>query len=125
MLIGDFMTHSLVGSFSFGMLLLGLLIMLVCRPARRVIRPQQYGSGSAKIFACRNYAAADTSKRRDFGESGPYGWLWIDTCCIDKSSSAELTKSIKSMYRWYEKAGVCYAYLSDVSGSRSLVSPIP
>ncbi|KAH7076984.1 heterokaryon incompatibility protein-domain-containing protein [Paraphoma chrysanthemicola] len=41
-------------------------------------------------------------------------YAWIDTCCIDKSSSAELSESINSMYRWYRNAAVCYAYLSDV-----------
>ncbi|EOD44061.1 putative het domain-containing protein [Neofusicoccum parvum UCRNP2] len=41
-------------------------------------------------------------------------YVWIDTCCIDKSSSAELSESINSMYAWYRKADVCYAYLADV-----------
>ncbi|KAF7534732.1 hypothetical protein G7054_g5965 [Neopestalotiopsis clavispora] len=41
-------------------------------------------------------------------------YIWVDTCCIDKTSSAELQESINSMYRWYEKATICYAYLSDV-----------
>src|ERR1700760_2388440 len=43
-----------------------------------------------------------------------YEWIWIDTCCIDKSSSAELSEAINSMYRWYQEAAVCYAYLSDL-----------
>ena len=42
-----------------------------------------------------------------------YEWLWVDTCCIDKRSSAELSEAINSMYRWYENAGICYAYLHD------------
>ena len=46
-----------------------------------------------------------------------YKWLWIDTCCIDKRSSAELSEAINSMYRWYENSRICYAYLHDVSGS--------
>jgi len=46
-----------------------------------------------------------------------YEWLWVDTCCIDKRSSAELSEAINSMYRWYENAEVCYAYLHDVSAS--------
>ena len=46
-----------------------------------------------------------------------YEWLWVDTCCIDKRSSAELSEAINSMYRWYENAQVCYAYLHDVLGS--------
>ena len=41
-------------------------------------------------------------------------YVWIDTCCIDKSSSAELTEAINSMYRWYQEAKICYAYLADV-----------
>ncbi|KAL8652641.1 MAG: hypothetical protein Q9226_004182 [Calogaya cf. arnoldii] len=41
-------------------------------------------------------------------------WVWIDTCCIDKRSSAELTEAINSMYAWYQKAGICCAYLADV-----------
>ncbi|KAF9062876.1 hypothetical protein BDP27DRAFT_1481352 [Rhodocollybia butyracea] len=41
-------------------------------------------------------------------------WQKIDTCCIDKSSSAELSDTINSMYRYYRKAEVCYAYLTDV-----------
>ena len=45
------------------------------------------------------------------------GRLWVDTCCIDKQSSAELSEAINSMYRWYENAKVCYAYLHDVPGS--------
>jgi len=39
----------------------------------------------------------------------------IDTCCIDKRSSAELSQAINSMYQWYENAKVCYAYLHNVS----------
>lgn len=45
------------------------------------------------------------------------GWqyVWIDTCCIDKSSSSELNESINSMYRWYKNSAICYVYLSDFS----------
>ncbi|UKZ72424.1 hypothetical protein TrVFT333_000053 [Trichoderma virens FT-333] len=43
-----------------------------------------------------------------------YKYVWVDTCCIDKSSSAELQEAINSMYQWYRKSGGCYAYLSDV-----------
>ena len=27
-------------------------------------------------------------------------YIWIDTCCIDKSSSAELSEAINSMWNW-------------------------
>ena len=40
--------------------------------------------------------------------------VWVDTCCIDKSSSAELQEAINSIYRWYSEAAVCYVYLSDI-----------
>ncbi|KAK5992162.1 Vegetative incompatibility protein HET-E-1 [Cladobotryum mycophilum] len=40
--------------------------------------------------------------------------VWIDSCCIDKTSSAELSEAINSMYLWYYKAKICYAYLADV-----------
>jgi hypothetical protein len=42
-------------------------------------------------------------------------YIWVDTACIDKSSSAELSEAINSMYRWYQCAAVCYVYLSDVT----------
>ena len=42
------------------------------------------------------------------------GFLWVDTCCIDKSSSAELSEAINSMFAWYREATVCYAFLADI-----------
>ncbi|KAJ4305832.1 hypothetical protein N0V90_001364 [Kalmusia sp. IMI 367209] len=44
-----------------------------------------------------------------------YQWIWIDTCCIDKTSSAELQESINSMYRWYKESAVCIVYLNDIA----------
>ncbi|KAI8714887.1 HET domain-containing protein [Fusarium sp. LHS14.1] len=44
-----------------------------------------------------------------------FRYVWIDTCCIDKSSSAELSEAINSMYRWYQNADTCFAYLNDCS----------
>ena len=43
-----------------------------------------------------------------------YRWIWCDTCCIDKSSSAELQEAINTMYRWYRESAVCLVYLNDV-----------
>ncbi|KAE8325933.1 ankyrin repeat-containing domain protein [Aspergillus sergii] len=42
-----------------------------------------------------------------------YQYVWIDTCCIDKTSSAELSEAINSMFLWYQEASICYAYLFD------------
>ncbi|PVH74834.1 vegetative incompatibility protein HET-E-1 [Cadophora sp. DSE1049] len=61
-------------------------------------------AGYGKIQFCGEQA------RRDGLE-----YFWVDTCCIDKSSSAELSEAINSMFRWYQKAARCYVYLSDVS----------
>ncbi|KAI8725361.1 HET domain-containing protein [Fusarium sp. LHS14.1] len=44
-----------------------------------------------------------------------FNYVWLDTCCIDKTSSAELSEAINSMYHWYQEAAVCYAFLADVS----------
>ncbi|TGO19983.1 hypothetical protein BPAE_0324g00010 [Botrytis paeoniae] len=49
-----------------------------------------------------------------------YDWIWVDTCCIDKSSSAELNEAINSIYCWYQESAVCYEYLSDLEEIGSL-----
>jgi hypothetical protein len=36
-----------------------------------------------------------------------FSYIWVDTCCIDKSSSAELSEAINSMYLWYQQAAEC------------------
>jgi hypothetical protein len=43
-----------------------------------------------------------------------FEWILIDTCCIDKSSSAELSETINSMFEWYQGSRVCYAFLDDL-----------
>ncbi|EHA45981.1 hypothetical protein MGG_02976 [Pyricularia oryzae 70-15] len=42
-------------------------------------------------------------------------YFWVDTCCIDKSSSAELSEAINSMFSWYRRSNRCYVFLTDVS----------
>jgi hypothetical protein len=53
-------------------------------------------------------------KTAELAKSFDYQYFWIDTCCIDKGSSAELQEAINSMFRWYELSGVCIAFLEDV-----------
>lgn len=65
--------------------------------------------GYAKIKKCCEIALADH-----------IDWAWIDTCCIDKGSSADLSEAINSMYKWYLRAKVCYAFISDVSRQEDL-----
>jgi hypothetical protein len=52
-----------------------------------------------------------------------FEYVWIDTCCIDKTSSSELSEAINSMYRWYQEAQVCITYLSDVPSEEDPSSP--
>ncbi|KAH7392122.1 heterokaryon incompatibility protein-domain-containing protein, partial [Phaeosphaeria sp. MPI-PUGE-AT-0046c] len=50
-------------------------------------------------------------------------YFWVDTCCIDKASSAELQEAINSMFLWYQKSSKCYVYLADVtSGTPSNIA---
>ena len=46
-----------------------------------------------------------------------FDYVWIDTCCIDKTNSAELTEALNSMFHWYRNSQVCYSYLDDVPSS--------
>ncbi|KAF2689095.1 hypothetical protein K458DRAFT_329214 [Lentithecium fluviatile CBS 122367] len=61
-------------------------------------------AGYSKIVCCCRQAVLDG-----------FEWVWIDTCCIDKRSSSELSESINSMYRYYWQAEICYAYLVDAT----------
>ena len=76
------------------------------------------------------YQNNDTAKKRGFTKitqacklalAHGIRYVWVDTCCIDKSSSAELTEAINSMFQWYKDASICYAYLSDLSPREDVV----
>ena len=71
---------------------------------------RQYLTPEARLMA--GYRKIEHSCALALRSRLPY--LWIDTCCIDKSSSAELSEVINSMYRWYRDAAVCYVHLSDM-----------
>ena len=53
----------------------------------------------------------------DLARSQQLDFIWIDTCCIDKKSSVELSEAINSMYTWYNKATVCFVFMSDVTST--------
>ena len=55
------------------------------------------------------------SKLCELARAGHIRYAWCDTCCIDKSSSAELSEAINSVFGWYAKSRLCYAYLFDVT----------
>jgi hypothetical protein len=61
-------------------------------------------AGYRKLRFCGEQAAKDSLR-----------YFWVDTCCIDKSSSSELSEAVNSMFRWYQESARCYVYLSDVS----------
>lgn len=61
-------------------------------------------SGFAKLAFCAKMAAYNGLQH-----------FWADVACIDKSSSAELSEAINSMFRWYKEAARCYVYMSDVT----------
>jgi hypothetical protein len=69
--------------------------------------------GYKKIQFCADQAVRDGLR-----------YFWVDTCCIDKSSSAELSEAINSMFAWYRSAAKCYVYLSDVP-AQGFTSSVP
>ena len=70
------------------------------------------GGPSAAVKAKKGYAKIQQTCCIAISEMLDYAW--IDTCCIDKSSSAELTEAINSMFQFYEQSTICYAYLCDL-----------
>ncbi|ETS86735.1 hypothetical protein PFICI_00563 [Pestalotiopsis fici W106-1] len=71
-------------------------------------------SGYQKILFCGQQAKLDDIE-----------YFWVDTCCIDKTSSAELTEAINSMFQWYQKAQKCYVYLADVVHGSCAIDATP
>ena len=69
-----------------------------------MIGPRKTKSGYKKLRFCAERAAHDRLQH-----------FWVDTCCIDKSNSTELSEAINSMFRWYHDATKCYVYLPDVT----------
>ncbi|KAK4200959.1 putative vegetative incompatibility protein HET-E-1 [Triangularia verruculosa] len=67
------------------------------RPDRRTLK------GWKKVERCCRLARSEG-----------WGYVWIDTCCINKAASGELGEAINSMFRWYQEAQICYAFLEDV-----------
>lgn len=65
--------------------------------------------------SCEGYKKIQASCQLALELGHPY--IWIDTCCIDKSSSAELSEAINSMFNWYARAEKCIAYLADVASA--------
>ncbi|KAF8545565.1 HET-domain-containing protein, partial [Imleria badia] len=94
------------------------------RPPPYAIVSHQWGDASEEVLFTDIGDQARTQSRRNGYQkiSGSCAqavkdgllYVWLDTCCIDKSNSTELGEAINSMYRWYHQSDVCYAYLHDV-----------
>ncbi|KAM7197436.1 hypothetical protein V8F20_006581 [Naviculisporaceae sp. PSN 640] len=74
-------------------------------PARDRPESTQQKAGYLKIMTTCRLAQQRTP---------PIHHVWIDTCCIDKTSSAHLTENINSMYEFYTRAEMCVVYLVDL-----------
>jgi hypothetical protein len=101
----------------------------------RTTQLEEFHSGKAPKYAILSHrweadevTFQDMSQPKTFGKKGyakiqsacwqarikGLNYLWVDTCCIDKTSSSELTEAINSMYRWYQDAEICFAFLADI-----------
>ncbi|KAH9941490.1 hypothetical protein B0H21DRAFT_824404 [Amylocystis lapponica] len=74
----------------------------VTKPSRR---RRLFAAGGAGLLKLSSFCAVAHAQGFD--------WAWSDTCCIDKTSSAELDEAIRSMFRWYRNAKLCIVHLAD------------
>ena len=97
---------------------------------RYAILSHCWGDDEVLFDDLRNGATEATRQKQGFpkvqrscnqARADGFEYIWIDTCCVDKSSSAELAEAINSMYHWYERSEICYAYLSDMP---SVMQPV-
>lgn len=70
-------------------------------------------NGKGSLLKCKKNGLGKVLKSAEVAAQNGYQYIWIDACCIDKSSSAELSEAINSMFAWYQRSAVCYAFLSD------------
>ncbi|KAK0108133.1 hypothetical protein ONS95_002955 [Cadophora gregata] len=61
----------------------------------------------------KNWAKVERSIEITLNSSERLKYIWIDTCCIDKTDTPELSEAINSMFKWYARATVCYAQIAD------------
>ncbi|PQE29642.1 HET domain-containing protein [Rutstroemia sp. NJR-2017a BBW] len=67
---------------------------------------QEGKKGYMKLIGCCKQAQKDGLR-----------YVWIDTCCINKASSAELSEAITSMFTYYERSKVCYVFMENLYSS--------
>jgi hypothetical protein len=72
--------------------------------------------GTARVYAAYDKVISAIQEAASDGLE----YIWIDSCCIDKSSSAGLSESINPIYASYERSEICYAILEDAPGILSV-----
>jgi hypothetical protein len=83
------------------------------------------GDQRSSIAACSKQGFAKITNTCKLARWNGLKYAWVDTCCIDKSSSAELTEAINSMYQWYLKAVACFVYLVDLAPDSTPEDALP
>ncbi|KAF5361612.1 hypothetical protein D9758_007357 [Tetrapyrgos nigripes] len=78
-------------------------------PEEVSLQDLQDPSGKARQMA----GFSKIQKSCELARNYHFEYIWIDTCCINKESSAELSEAINSMYPYYRSSRVCYVYMSD------------
>ncbi|KAI0672188.1 hypothetical protein C8Q78DRAFT_732938 [Trametes maxima] len=86
---------------------LALVRRILSAPAFKDIRAKK------SILSDRRLAAKIRRSCAIAREAG-YRYVWIDSCCIDKTSSSELSEAINSMFVWYRHSSLCFAFMADV-----------
>ena len=47
--------------------------------------------------------------------------LWVDSLCIDASSTADIDEAVNGSFRWLRKSALCLAYLDDLPADGSVL----
>jgi hypothetical protein len=47
-----------------------------------------------------------------------FKYIWIDTCCIDKTNSAKLSEAINSMFEWYSHRQLILGHFQNPTQNR-------
>ncbi|PIL27626.1 hypothetical protein GSI_10778 [Ganoderma sinense ZZ0214-1] len=96
------------------------------------IAPQQYASSNPPYHRHSSHTLSILADRRVSEKirracaiacTQGYRYIWIDSSCINKTSSSELSEAINSMFVWYRDSAVCYAFLADVPRDEDLRAP--
>ena len=80
---------------------------------------QQFLDGRRNFGNDKGYGWIKILKACEIAQKHDLKWIWIDTICIDKKSSAELSEAINSMFSWYSESAFCFVFLPDVHSFNS------